>query len=109
ERPEFDFSLTTMALEKSVIPAEIKERVITNSRACYSTPRHIVEEIITKSFGLIQNEQKDEQFIPVVLEKPIGLHKSKKELKETLQAPSVSLQDMKEKPAENEIIEKIIK
>lgn len=49
ERPEFDFSLTTIPAEQNNQEQNVIEQVITYSRTTYATPKAEVEEILAKS------------------------------------------------------------
>lgn len=49
EKPEFDFSLNTVPLPPSEIPALVKDHIIAASRKKYGTPKEIVEAALAEA------------------------------------------------------------
>lgn len=61
ERPEFDFSLSTIPFEADAEKQAKKELIIEHSRSVYNTPKHVVEEMLRESMGFAEDSEKEEQ------------------------------------------------
>ncbi|OQP67690.1 type IV secretory system conjugative DNA transfer family protein [Niastella populi] len=94
EKPDFDFSLNTVPLEKSDVPGEVQEQIIECSRKAYGTPKGEVEEMLAESMRTKASEEpkqkrkeqsaepKEEDYIPfeeVVPEKEASQEQAKEE------------------------------
>ena len=65
EKPDFDFSLTTMPLPQSTIPDEVVAEILANSRKRYAIDREIVESELLHSILPTQRQVKAEDNEPV--------------------------------------------
>ena len=80
ERPEFDFSLTTIPLKPFItsLGETISHAVIEQSRKSYGTPKEEVEKQLEFLLGEIATEQKrEEQPAPKLREEPIPAQEKK--------------------------------